>query len=89
MTIPLKGHQLVSVSGEGALVLVARLLVSVDRVVMLVVLKVATVAANDVEVTVAVSSMTEVVLVEGQRRRMWRKRSTDPFMSENLVTSIL
>ena len=44
MTVP---HQLVSASSEGALVLVARVPVTVDVVVMLV----ATVAGNDVTVS--------------------------------------
>ena len=46
MTVP---HHLVSTSGQGALVLVARVPVFVDVVVMLV----ATVAANDVVVTLS------------------------------------
>ena len=59
MTVPhTKGHQLVSVSGQGALILVARVPVAVDVVVKLVVLKVVTLATNDVVVTVTVSSVT-------------------------------
>ena len=46
MAVP---HEVVSASGEGALVVVARVPVSVDIVVMLV----ARVAANDVVVTVS------------------------------------
>ena len=48
--------------GEGALVLVDRVPIFVDVVVMLVLLKVATVVANDVVVTVAVSSVSSLVL---------------------------
>ena len=46
MTVP---HQLVSTSGKGTLVVVARVPISVDVVVVLV----STVAANDVVVTVS------------------------------------